>query len=266
LEEYEPKNRANEPLNILYASQIRLQADEINHNFPTWLPDWTKFYGKNTIDVISWNSFCASGTEYVWPTFSSDRRLLAVHGFEIAKVEHLAGFSEDAMIAIHALLTPFNRAAHIAWAKDWLNLAQSTTPRSPPDMQRFWQTLVLDSQKGGWKDEAPESWHDMSITKLEESLDNPNASDAAEFLTALVYHSRLRQFSMSDHGHDMMVPLHAKTGDSVFILLGCDVPVILRQDRGRWSWIGECFCWGVMNGEVVADDSWKQDVQELSLR
>ena len=261
-EEYKPKNRANGPLNILCASQIQLQTDEINHDFPTWLPDWTKFYGENTIDVISGNRFCASGTEHVRPTFSSDRRLLTVHGFEIAKVEHLAGFSTD---AINALLTPFNRVAQVAWAKDWLNLARTTTPRSPPDMQRFWRTLVLDSQKGGWKNEAPESWYDMSITKLEESLDNPDASDAAEYLTALVHHARLRQFSMSDKGHDMMVPLHATTGDSVFIILGCDVPVILRQDRGGWSWIGECFCWGVMNGELVADDFWKQDVQELSL-
>ncbi|KAF7510864.1 hypothetical protein GJ744_005694 [Endocarpon pusillum] len=142
-------NLANGPLNILVLSQIR-QQDDINHDFPTWLPDWTKYYGQITIDTISGSRFCASGTEYVRPTFSSDRRLLTVHGFEIAKVAHLAELKE----AINTLENPPNRFAYVELVKEWLNLAEKNTPRSRLDMQRFWRTLVLDTQR---KDKAPES-------------------------------------------------------------------------------------------------------------
>jgi hypothetical protein len=43
----------------------------------------------------------------------------------------------------------------------------------------------------------------------------------------------------------------AKAGDSIMVLLGCNVPMVLRPDGDYWQLVGECYLHGVMDGEVA---------------
>ena len=44
----------------------------------------------------------------------------------------------------------------------------------------------------------------------------------------------------------------SEAGDVIFILIGCDVPVILRpQKDGTYQLIGECYFHGFMKGEAI---------------
>ncbi|TGO55703.1 hypothetical protein BCON_0088g00340 [Botryotinia convoluta] len=43
----------------------------------------------------------------------------------------------------------------------------------------------------------------------------------------------------------------AMIGDSIVVLPGCSVPLVLRRDRTGWRLIGECFVYGLMNGEAA---------------
>lgn len=49
------------------------------------------------------------------------------------------------------------------------------------------------------------------------------------------------------------VPAEAIMGDIVCFLIGCSVPVCLRQDLGRQTLIGECYVDGYMDGEALQE-------------
>jgi len=53
----------------------------------------------------------------------------------------------------------------------------------------------------------------------------------------------------------------------VVVLLGCDVPVLLRKDGDEVRLVGECYCHGVMKGEMMeALDAGTTDLVEFALR
>ncbi|PQE25693.1 heterokaryon incompatibility -domain-containing protein [Rutstroemia sp. NJR-2017a BBW] len=54
-----------------------------------------------------------------------------------------------------------------------------------------------------------------------------------------------------------LAPQSAKQGDVICILLGCTVPVVLRQQGGSknsWKLVGECFVFSMMDGEAISGD------------
>jgi hypothetical protein len=59
-----------------------------------------------------------------------------------------------------------------------------------------------------------------------------------------------RKLVGTSNGFLGIAPLAARHGDLVYILLGCNLPVILRgTGRGSFKLIGECYVQGLMNGE-----------------
>lgn len=57
---------------------------------------------------------------------------------------------------------------------------------------------------------------------------------------------------VSDNGHIGLTTGKAEKGDLVCVLFGCSVPVLLRRkpnSEDDWSFVGECFLDGFMNGE-----------------
>ena len=55
-------------------------------------------------------------------------------------------------------------------------------------------------------------------------------------------------------GYLGLVPAGAKVGDVIAVIMGCDVPLVLRPVRGetsRFTLIGECYVHGIMSGEVA---------------
>jgi hypothetical protein len=60
-----------------------------------------------------------------------------------------------------------------------------------------------------------------------------------------------RKIFVSESGHCGLVPDHAKAGDFICVLLGCDVPVILRQVEDHYTFIGESYVRGLMEGQAI---------------
>ncbi|ETS78454.1 hypothetical protein PFICI_10516 [Pestalotiopsis fici W106-1] len=63
-----------------------------------------------------------------------------------------------------------------------------------------------------------------------------------------------------------MAPPHARKGDIVCVLLGCSVPVMLRELRAdqqfAYSFVGECYIHGIMDGEVA---DWGRELRDLTI-
>ncbi|PVH73904.1 hypothetical protein DL98DRAFT_430462 [Cadophora sp. DSE1049] len=56
-------------------------------------------------------------------------------------------------------------------------------------------------------------------------------------------------------------------GDLVCVLLGCDVPMILRQEDDHFILIGECYIEGMMHGDMIdALNAGTEEVVDFMLR
>jgi hypothetical protein len=66
-----------------------------------------------------------------------------------------------------------------------------------------------------------------------------------------------KRFAIFDGGHMGIVPQQANIGDSVAVLLGCTVPLVLRSANqgSAWKLLGESYVHGAMEGEVMTEFS-----------
>jgi len=50
-----------------------------------------------------------------------------------------------------------------------------------------------------------------------------------------------------------LVPAETQLHDSLCLIYGCSVPVVMRRtEKGdRWLLVGECYIHGIMNGELL---------------
>lgn len=72
-----------------------------------------------------------------------------------------------------------------------------------------------------------------------------------DVIQAIAFRSQRRRLFITKKGYLGLGPRDAELGDSVFILLGCKVPVVLRNKGEQWDFVGEAFVTGIMDGEIV---------------
>jgi hypothetical protein len=133
---------------------------------------------------------------------------------------------------------------------------------------QFWRTLVANRDQNGnmpppWYRRASEESCERSGNQilnttalLEASLTDPKneSSTIVSFLRrvqSVVWNRRLVKLQDGSLG---LVPERVRLSDTVCILYGCDVPVILRHgEDGFWEFIGEAYVHGngVMDGDAV---------------
>ncbi|KAJ4291035.1 hypothetical protein N0V90_010232 [Kalmusia sp. IMI 367209] len=63
-----------------------------------------------------------------------------------------------------------------------------------------------------------------------------------------------RRLITLDTGHFGLAPCTIERGDAIYVLLGCSLPMVLRQvgETGRFKVVGECYVDGIANGEALA--------------
>ena len=129
--------------------------------------------------------------------------------------------------------------------------------RHSPTPEAFWRTLAADRGANG--DMNPPSWYKRAF---EYELSNSGKGDVAvqrivqfgkssmtrEFFRRVQSVIWNRRFVITDMGAFGLVPAITKEGDSIMILQGLSVPVVVR--RLRWSYwlVGECYIHGAMDG------------------
>lgn len=72
------------------------------------------------------------------------------------------------------------------------------------------------------------------------------------FVDALFIAAHERKFCSTKHKRIGLVPHTIKSGDLVAIIIGADVPFVLRPtNTGRYELVGDCYIHGVMDGEAL---------------
>ena len=138
-----------------------------------------------------------------------------------------------------------------------------------PDDTPFWKTLSADTSPLGGR--APPSFGDEYHKVLEYlnllndcHYDSPNAatmpcanelatfSNESVFVYAWFQAASQRVFCSTKQGRIGLVPCTTQTGDLVAVIMGADVPFVLRLSGvGTYELVGDCYIHGVMNGEAL---------------
>lgn len=186
---------------------------------------------------------------------------ITVSGFQIDEIVALGPRSSDGSILV-----------------DWVQMGEWEENYNVPEY--FWRTLVADRGPHGIP--TPAWYHRACLYCLEQSgggditlsqmmMDNC-PSMAADFLTRVqnvIWNRKFfRTSDLPGEGYFGLAPPKTEKGDVISILYGCSVPVVLRRLKrfiGAWELIGECFVYGMMDGEAMAADQ-NRNPQEFELR
>lgn len=61
-----------------------------------------------------------------------------------------------------------------------------------------------------------------------------------------------RRLFLTSNGYIGLASLDAALADDICLLFGGDVPYVVRRTDNECSqFIGECYCYGIMNGEAI---------------
>ena len=146
---------------------------------------------------------------------------------------------------------------------EWLSAGGWTDMSAlPPD--EFWRTLVADRGPGGVN--PPTFYPRACKAALNQSVrgghiststlvHNGKSTIVAKFLRRVQEVIWMRRLIITEHDLLGLAPEMSKKRDLICILYGCSVPVALRRivdpvtDEEYFTFIGECYVHGIMDGE-----------------
>jgi hypothetical protein len=150
--------------------------------------------------------------------------------------------------------------------KEWLHIATLISERKAHDSgppgsipERFWRTLAGDRGPDGT---SPPSWygracefafkHGWSYSVCTTQLIKAGSSSVVgQYLKRVQCVTWNRRFGTTEKGTVGIFPSNARVGDQICILFGCSVPVVLRPQGQVFQLVGECFVYGIMDGEAL---------------
>ncbi|KAJ4865629.1 heterokaryon incompatibility protein (HET) domain-containing protein [Trichoderma breve] len=211
-------------------------------SLPSWVPDWS-VKGTLGLGITGYERFCAAaGTEaYVKPKISND--LLTLRAAKLDTVSKIGETKEEVDRG-----TPF-----VQWL-DILNETEELYHNTKEQRQDvFWRCLITNTDKNG-KFPSSDLREEFSswIRGRTETRDSEWIEGARNFHSSYSHSLHLRLFSTAE-GLMGVGSQSMKAGDSVWIVPGSRVPLLLRPspyNEGRWKLVGGAYVHGFMQGEA----------------
>ena len=240
-----------------------------NVKVPSWAPDWSidaRF--RPMRPILNWDheetlrpAFDASGKSSAHVKISEDNRLLTTRGFVCTTISDLGThIGNDADFVEN----PASQARMFSLFNEWWPLVEKCIPEVTVNGDRridaFWRTIITDmdmrSQKATQEKEGAQFRLWMRKTNPStfdlQDLDIPDGRyQWMEFTASFEQATTNRRFFVTREGYMGLGPRDMKIGDVVCILLGSQVPVVLRAVHDHYVLLGECYCHGVMEREAV---------------
>lgn len=238
---------------------------------PSWAPDWIIEARFRPIrPLCSWtgddrsDAFNASGSLPARVDISADLRTMTAQGLPVGKIAVLGTHIENDGDTTETPVTPERM---FTLFQDWWPLAKTHTPASTTDGERradaFWRTIITDmntfAKKATRSVEGAQFrlWMASSSSASFEPEDLVLENEAPQSITAFIatfqQATRNRRFFITEEGRMGLGPRLIEPGDIVCVLLGSQVPFVLRRkvDGDGYVLVGECYCHGIMHGETV---------------
>ncbi|KAF1959328.1 HET-domain-containing protein [Byssothecium circinans] len=246
---------------------------------PSWVPD----FGPRAIRPISsfpdlvrgelQRTFLTAGPDRSRPLstiqFEDDHRTLTLQGRSFDVVSHcgpIFPFSDDIHLAGRATEPILSH-----WKKMAMNTQFGTYHSRIAREEAFWRTILTDRQIEGLHFKENAGWNPAQRLPLEIQYIPPkNVKEEQELLQAMENRGLClygRRFCITRKGHFCLLPPTASEGDLICVLLGGEVPYILRridnQSPDFYTMVGECYVHGIMDGEAITDILEGKDVCDI---
>ncbi|KAL8840384.1 MAG: hypothetical protein Q9176_003877 [Flavoplaca citrina] len=134
--------------------------------------------------------------------------------------------------------------------RDWKEICDQNSSSDQPNLPEsyyaaFWRTIIADRMFDG--SGPPGLEHGRYFEDWQAGIDSDGVTD---FRNAAVSRCAGRSFIRCRDGRSGLAPRNAQEGDIVCLFHGGDVPFVLRPlDSARYTFVGEAFVYGIMQGE-----------------
>jgi hypothetical protein len=192
-------------------------------------PTWSSLFGSNALTGVYLNKYEASVAEALFYLLSY------MHPFRLNKSDGFAKYT-------------FERSHQ--FSKCWPPLTPPVRMADAECNQRVW-TWFDRNQSFVILGKTLDQWMRM----IRRTLDWNGAEMLSPSLgTVDAGLQRNMRLSVTQKGYIGWTVEQARAGDSIAILLGCSVPVIVRPGpEGDWYVVGDAIICGIMDGEAFAD-------------
>ena len=232
---------------------------------PSWVPDWSQ---PPVSDVLGrpggWTRrFNADKNQSSLGTFAADSSIMAIAGRAVDMVfvtseeyrlddsasrPTLQTWEEEAEILDSY---PTGQTISVAFLETLIAFPRSKQYETPHTAVK----MFSQSWRSRWLDMVPPP--DMAYTS------SFAAKEAHIFNEMVIKACNGRQFFRTQKGYMGLGPKDIKNGDIVSVLLGGQVPFILRKLDDTYTLIGESYVHGIMNGEALDDADF--EIQEFRI-
>lgn len=252
--------RATGKLDVLWA----VPPHQDRFDLPSWVPDWS--VSEEEQAGLAWvlqepkveYIYHASGKAMAETSVEPGKGILVAKGIFVTKIEHIGRATsmthsrdiQQAVVAVH----------------DWRRLMEDRVSDDPNTLETFMRTLRC----GRIKLEEGNNYETLrgkmlallatiqelktkaQIKKLKDSTDNYKMQVNTE-IEGLAQQIFKRRFFLSSGLVMGLAPEEVHVGDLVCVLLGCSVPIVLREIGNHFEYIGDVYLDGYMSERAVAE-------------
>ncbi|KAH6673488.1 heterokaryon incompatibility protein [Halenospora varia] len=234
---------------------------------PSWVPDWRgtlyPCFSTVTPNATQLPLFNSSGSSNPSLISMDETSLLGVEGYLVDEIEDVGSpwfVPDDARQKIFPIYDDPQRKYEAFWRIPIGDVEDTVSKAICRATSSFYD---------GYKSNIAlfEAFQEIKLaTTVEEMaaifMPSEEHQDAATRYRGRMYAMRDKRPYISTKGYVGMGPVTTKPGDIIVILIGAQVPFILRpRGRDRFFLLGESYCDGVMDGEMVT----RRSKQEFTL-
>ena len=245
-------------------------------NLPTWVPDWRVKVWRHMDSLTVFDEtlqYRATGSSCMLARVSSDHRLLSVTGLLLDRIVAIRSYTGNDTAELIPLMFIHQDQEPVLYP-----------PSSEPWQHALRRVCFLDTTDFEGVP-AQGRWEPNSHAKFEQIFQNYESQEEGRIrfeslLRALRVYMTNRAIFVTEQGRIGMAVNTIQPGDSVTLLLGHDLPVILRSmnESGHFRYVADCYMHGFMDGEALIearkaadptydpeDESWLEKLHEIKL-
>ena len=254
-------------LSILKLVEVKARMET---QIPSWVPDLRSYDHMNflyqpRLIIRPENLYRSAGDTFTVSQSVGDAKLLAVRGLYVGLITSVSK-PPDNLTGNVAL------GARVLDGGEWFQFAQGCAknglypPTGEPLIDAFARLRVGDSlgRLGSEHTERPKpgeypSPGNMSFSATGDGLLRGDREDIGNLILS---NTTRRCLFITDSGYMGLTRWSNQVGDKVYVLLGGDMPFVLRPKNNHFLFRGEAYVHGIMDGEAVtnarqnADPSW----------
>ena len=257
-------------------------------NYPSWVPDWASRPQPSTFDYADDSQirlrpgepgllFNASGDTKASVTNVSDEQLLALQGFIVDEIEELGSPWLGGITQSNERMETLSFLSSVRLL--CLLSATKNHPIYPTPERRqeaVWRIPIADlvrvEESTGWHYNAratqaaeqelrhvlafEEGHQERGFSSLEAQdelsrmISREKENGAHRYRSAMSNLKRKRPY-ITKLGYVGLGPVFARPGDKVVVFTGAAIPFVIRPVKGGYCLLGESYCDGIMDGEIV---------------